>query len=111
MYGFRDGKPALAIGSPGGKAIINYLAKARVGVLDRNLALQQAISLPNMGSRKQATELGRGTPLQDMAPALRGMGHEVTLVDFPSGLQGILIRDGVLTGAADPRREGTAQGD
>src|SRR5690606_3206900 len=102
MIVFRDGQPYLTVGSPGGSAIINYVTKTLVGVLDWNLDIQQAISLPNLGSRNQATELERGTALQDLAPALRGMGHEVKMVDFPSGLQGIVIRPGELVGGADP---------
>ena len=111
MIVFRDGKPYMAVGSPGGSAIINYVAKTLVGVLDWNLNIQQAISLPNLGSRNQATELERGTLLEDMAPALRGMGHEVKVVDFPSGIQGIVMDGGKLTGGADPRREGLVLGD
>ena len=111
MIVFRDGAPYLAVGSPGGSAIINYVAKTLVGVLDWNLDIQQAIALPNLGSRNQATELERGTALQDLAPALRGMGHDVKMVDFPSGLQGIVIDRGSLTGGADPRREGLVLGE
>jgi len=111
MIVFRDGKPYMAVGSPGGSAIINYVAKTLVGVLDWNLDIQQAIALPNLGSRNQATELERGTALQDLAPALRGMGHDVKMVDFPSGLQGIVIDRGSLTGGADPRREGLVLGE
>jgi len=110
MIVFRDGRPYMAVGSPGGSAIINYVAKTLVGVLDWNLDIQQAIALPNMGSRNQATELEQGTTLAAMAPLLRGMGHEVKLLPFPSGIQGIVIDDGRLTGGADPRREGLVLG-
>jgi len=108
---FRDDKPYMAVGSPGGSAIINYVAKTLVGVLDWNLDIQQAIALPNMGSRNQATELERGTALENMMPALRGMGHEVKAVEFPSGIQGIVMQDGRLMGGADPRREGLVLGE
>ncbi|MBO1112539.1 gamma-glutamyltransferase [Bordetella petrii] len=111
MIVFRDGKPYMAVGSPGGSAIINYVAKTLVGVLDWQLDIQQAISLPNMGSRNQATEVERGTALENMMPALRGMGHEVKAVDFPSGIQGIVIDGGRLVGGADPRREGLVLGE
>jgi len=111
MIVFRDGEPYMAVGSPGGSAIINYVAKTLVGVLDWKLDIQQAIALPNLGSRNQATELERGTALQDLAPALRGMGHDVKMVDFPSGLQGIVIDQGRLVGGADPRREGLVLGE
>ncbi|OZI28303.1 gamma-glutamyltransferase [Bordetella genomosp. 7] len=111
MIVLRDGKPYMAVGSPGGSAIINYVAKTLVGVLDWKLDIQQAIALPNMGSRNQATEVERGTALQDMLPALQGMGHETRAVDFPSGIQGIVIDQGSLVGGADPRREGLVMGD
>ena len=48
------------VGSPGGSQIIGYVAKTLVGVLDWNLDVQQAISLPNFGSRNGPTELERG---------------------------------------------------
>lgn len=111
MIVFRDDQPYLAVGSPGGSAIINYVAKTLVGVIDWGLDIQQAVALPNMGSRNRATELERGSALVRLAPALRAMGHEVAEVDFPSGLQGIMIGPEGLTGGADPRREGTALGD
>lgn len=110
MIVFRDGRPYMALGSPGGSAIINYVAKTLVGVLDWDLDIQQAISLPNLGSRNQATELEKGSTLEDMAPLLRARGHEVKLVEFPSGVQGIVIDKGTLTGGADPRREGLVLG-
>lgn len=103
---FRDGRPYLALGSPGGSAIINYVAKTLVGVLDWDLDIQQAIALPNIGSRNQATEVEKGSALSELAPLLQGLGHEVKFIDFPSGLQGIVMDSGVLTGGADPRREG-----
>ena len=110
MIVFRAGKPYLAVGSPGGSAIINYVAKTLVGVLDWNLDIQEA-ALPNMGSRNRATELERGTSLVKLAPALRKLGHEVREEEFPSGLQGIVIGPSGLSGGADPRREGLALGD
>ena len=50
-------KPILITGSPGGSGIINFVAKVLVGVLDWNLDIQEAISLPNFGSRNGPTEL------------------------------------------------------
>lgn len=110
MIVFRDGQPYMALGSPGGSAIINYVAKTLVGVLDWDLDIQQAISLPNLGSRNHATELEKGTTFDGMAPLLQAKGHDVELVEFPSGIQGIVINNGILTGGADPRREGLVLG-
>ncbi|TEA77491.1 gamma-glutamyltransferase [Allopusillimonas ginsengisoli] len=110
MVVMKDGQPFMAIGSPGGAAIINYVAKALLGVLDWNLNIQQAIDLPNRGSRNRFTELEKGTSLHDLVGPLRAMGHEVREIDFPSGLHGVVLTEHGLEGGADPRREGMAAG-
>ena len=108
---FKHKQPWMAIGSPGGAAIINFVAKTVLGVIDWEMDLQQAIDLPHRGSRNQATELEENTPLTALKEPLEAMGHTVTTMAFPSGLQGIIIDDeGGLSGAADPRREGIALG-
>ena len=103
-------QPYLAVGSPGGSAIINYVAKTLVGVLDWNLTLQQAIDLPNHGSRNQDTELERGFVTPPLKAGLEARGHTVRELDFPSGVHGIRFLSGKLEGGADPRREGLALG-
>ncbi len=107
----RDGKLFMLVGSPGGSSIINFVAKTLIAVLDWRMDLQQAIALPNMGSRNRDTELERGTVLESLQQDLRRMGHRVTIMPLPSGVHAILLtRDG-LQGGADPRREGRAAGD
>lgn len=106
-----DGKLKMAVGSPGGNSIINYVAKTLVGVLDWKRDVQQAAALPNMGSRNRATELERGSALERLAPQLRAMGHDVAVIDAASGVHGIVVTRQGLEGGADPRREGLALGD
>jgi gamma-glutamyltranspeptidase/glutathione hydrolase len=105
----------MALGAPGGSAIINYVAKTLVGVLDWKLDIQQAIAAPNMGSRNDATEIEKGSALERLAPALRALEHPVSAVELTSGVQGIVLgpagSDFMLTGGADPRREGVVLGD
>ncbi len=110
MLVLEDGKPVMAIGSPGGSAIINYVAKTILGVLDWNLNIQQAIDLPNYGSRNRDTELEKGSSVVGLTDALRGLGHDVREVEFPSGLQGLVFTPNGIQGGADPRREGRALG-
>src|SRR5690606_1431876 len=110
MLVLRDGRPVMVIGSPGGSAIIQYVAQAIPGVLDWHLDIQQATALPHYGSRNRDTEIERGTRLEGLAGPLRTMGHTVREVDFPSGLQGLVIDPNGLRGGADPRREGLALG-
>jgi len=100
----------MSLGSPGGSAIINYVAKTLVGVIDWKLPLQAAIDAPNMGSRNRETEIERGSVLENLAAALRAMGHPVAAVDLVSGVHGIARTPRGLEGGADPRREGIALG-
>jgi gamma-glutamyltranspeptidase/glutathione hydrolase len=104
------------VGSPGGSQIIGYVAKTLVGVLDWNLDIQQAIALPNFGSRNGPTEVEKGRISANVVEGLKARGHDVREIDMASGLQGIVrvrLPDGRLgwAGGADPRREGVALGD
>jgi gamma-glutamyltranspeptidase/glutathione hydrolase len=104
-----SGRAVAALGSPGGSSILGYNAKAIVGLLAWKLPLQQAIDLPNVIARGddyygEASKLAPGV-LDGLAArgvvVKSGRGEE-------SGLHGLVIgTDGVATGAADPRREGT----
>ncbi len=75
-----SGKVAMAVGSPGGSRTIGYVAKTLIGVLDWGLDIKEAIDLPNFLNRNGVTELERGTALEDLAPALQALGHEVSII-------------------------------
>ena len=106
-----EGRLQLLVGSPGGSAIINYVAKALVGVLDWQLDIQQSIELPNFGSRNGPTQIERSSVYEALGPALAERGHDVRLSTLESGLHGIERVPGGWRGGADPRREGVARGD
>ena len=107
----RDGRFALAVGSPGGARIIGYVLKALVGVLDWNLDVQQAINLPNVLNRNGPSEI-EATPGSDaLAAALKALGHDVRIGPIESGIQAIQAIPGGYVGGADPRREGVVLGD
>jgi gamma-glutamyltranspeptidase/glutathione hydrolase len=109
------GKLVLAVGSPGGPAIINYVAKVLVGTMDWGLNVQQAIALPNFGSRNGPTELEERRFPPSVVDALKARGHSVRLTEQNSGLHGIqrlsIHGQDYWFGGADPRREGVAKGD
>ncbi len=107
----REGRLYLLVGSPGGSSIINFVAKTLIGVLDWRLDIQQAIALPNLGSRNRDTELERGTVLELLRDDLRAQGHRVNIMPLTSGLHAIMVTPQGLAGGADPRREGVALGD
>jgi gamma-glutamyltranspeptidase / glutathione hydrolase len=121
------GEVEALVGSPGGSAIIQYVTKTLIGLIDWQLDIQQAIDLPNFGAQTSATTtLERGTALTALEPELATRGHEVVVSDINSGLQGIIFNgthpsgtagafarahgNGRWAGGADPRREGTAKG-
>ena len=104
-------KPMLALGSPGGPRIIDYVAETLVGVLDWGLDIQTAINLPHVANRNGATELEQGSALAALKPGLEALGHGVLLTEMTSGLAGIQLGEGRLVGGADPRREGLAVGE
>ncbi len=108
---FREGRFELAVGSPGGNAIIAYVSKALVGMLDWNLSPQQAVDLPNMIARGPLiAEVSRADPA--LLEQLAAKGHAFRSnrgAGEGSGLHAVrALPDGRLVGAADTRREGRA---
>jgi gamma-glutamyltranspeptidase/glutathione hydrolase len=108
-------KLVMSTGSPGGSAIINYVGKVLVGSLDWGLNVQQAISLPNFGSRNGPTDVEQGRVPDEVVDELRARGHNVRVMELTSGLQGIMRMnihgEEMWFGGADPRREGIVKGD
>jgi gamma-glutamyltranspeptidase/glutathione hydrolase len=107
---FRDGRPVLAIGTPGGSAIIGLVVKALVGWIDWGLNVQQAIDLPNVLDRFGPVEIERGTAAEKLAAPRRALGFAVRPEAIPPGFKGIAIFPGRPEGGADPRRAGIALG-
>jgi gamma-glutamyltranspeptidase/glutathione hydrolase len=104
----RDGRLLAALGSPGGSAILGYNAKALVGLLAWGLPLQPAIDLPNLLARGKDYfgEVNKFPP--EVLAGLAARGIEVKSGrGEESGLHGVVVlEDGRVVGAADPRREG-----
>ncbi len=107
----KDGEPYLLIGSPGGSRIINYAAKTIIAILDWDMDPQDATETGHFVHRNGSSmDVEQETAAADFAEALTAKGHEIKVVDLNSGLHAILIKDGQLISAADPRREGVALG-
>ena len=110
----REGEPVLALGTPGSYGILHTQVQAMVQYLDYGLSLQQAIEAPRArlwdGRRIQVESRIASQVVQELC----GMGHQVEATEpwtrKVGGMQAI-ARDpasGVLTGGADPRRDGYA---
>ncbi len=107
----RYGRVAIVAGSPGGSAIINFVTKTLLGIVDWNLDPQAAIALPNFGSQNGPTELEADTEVAHLAPKLRALGADVAVVEMTSGLHAIVRTPHGWVGGADPRREGVVMGE
>lgn len=106
-----DGALRMAIGSPGGSAIVGYVTQTIIAVLDWDLNIQAAINLPHAVNRNGATDIEEGTAIEAIKAELEARGHEVRVRAMTSGLHGITVGPDGLTGGADPRREGLVVGD
>jgi gamma-glutamyltranspeptidase / glutathione hydrolase len=103
----REGRFAGAFGSAGGNAILAYVAKSMVASIDWGLPMPQALAAPNLVARNAnfGGEVTRFPPETLAALAARGITLRPGQGE-DSGVQAVMIRNGVIDGGADPRREG-----
>ena len=106
------GRFRIALGSPGGPAIIPYVAETLVAMIDGGLGPEAAAALPHHVNMNGPLFLEKDTPLAALAPALTTMGYDVRpTAGETSGLHIVERVRGGYAGAADPRRDGVALGD
>ncbi|MCV3738245.1 gamma-glutamyltransferase [Rhizobium sp. TRM96647] len=107
----KDGRPLLAIGSPGGSQIIGYVTQALIAYIDWGMDVSQIVAMPHLLNRFGPFEIEAGTDAEKLAEPLQDLGYEVKTGDMSSGLHAIEITADGLKGSADPRREGVAVGE
>lgn len=107
---FKQHKPLLAIGSPGGSRIINYVANSLIRILDWQVPVFEAINRPHLVNRFGSFDLEQGTQAESYHTAFQALGHQTNIRDLNSGLHAIQFTDDQLLGAADLRREGAVLG-
>ena len=108
----KDGKPVASIGGLGAQKIITGITQVIVQMIDYNKDIQDAINFPRIhdayGEIKYEDRIDKNV-IND----LQKMGHKVVSggewFEYPC-IQGVTIKDGVLRGGADPRRDGKALG-
>jgi gamma-glutamyltranspeptidase/glutathione hydrolase len=107
----RDGKPVYALGLPGGLRIFPSVMQALSNLIDHGMTLQEAVEAPRVWTQGHALEIEDSVPAAVMQ-ALRDMGHEVASVgNVAGGMSAIQFHDdGVMTGAACWRNDGTPIG-
>jgi gamma-glutamyltranspeptidase/glutathione hydrolase len=106
---FKDGDLELATGSPGGSRIITTVLQVVVNVIDHGLNVAEATNAPRVHDQLYPDELRieRGIS-PDTIRLLEAMGHKVVVRESIGSANSIArTKDGVLTGASDPRQRGT----
>ncbi len=106
---FRQGAPFLVVGSPGGSTIINTVLQIILNVVDHEMNIAEATFAPRLHQNWKPTELEleRGFNL-DSIRVLQSLGHDIELRDTIGSAQTIMLENGKVLGAADPRRPGSA---
>ena len=114
----KDGEVFMVLGSPGATRIFTAMAQIISNVIDFGMGMDEAIEAPRIHAYSSA---GKAMPIfvEDRIPlltieALRLLGNQVDVKGthdlYFGGAQGILLRNGVLFGGGDSRRDGIAIG-
>lgn len=114
----KDGKPFMTLSTPGGDVQDQTLLQVLLNMIEFGMSPQEAVEAPRFQTEHHYTSfdfhsfaagklnLEHRIP-QATVERLKGMGHRVTIVGDWGNLSSptvIRISDGVLHGAADPRR-------
>ena len=99
------GKNFLVTGSPGGSRIITTTLQVIMNVIDHGLNIQSAVAAPRMHHQWLPDELRVEEGISpDTIKLLEEKCHTVKQQEAMGAFQSIMVRDGVMYGAADPRR-------
>ncbi|MBA5778541.1 gamma-glutamyltransferase [Stappia sp. F7233] len=104
---FRDGKPFLVTGSPGGSRIITTVLQIILNVVDHGMNIAEATAAARIHHQWLPDEIRVEEGISpDTVRLLESLGHKVAVKDTMGSTQSVLIAEDGLRGAADPRREG-----
>ena len=107
-----EGQLVVAIGAAGGGTIPVQVARALIGFIDWNLPIGEALALPVVYSPGDNVTVEEGPEAAALIAALEAFGHkDVSARRLPVKTNAVSLTAGTLTGAADPRSEGTAVGE
>jgi gamma-glutamyltranspeptidase/glutathione hydrolase len=107
----KDGKPFLALGSPGSQTIINTVLETIVNVIDWKMNVQEAVNWPRFHHAWMPDVLTMEPGYSpDTVALLEKWGYTVRVGQRQGDCDAILFSPGWLEGAADPRTGGLAEG-
>lgn len=103
---FKEGKPWVVTGTPGGSTIIDTVLQVIVNVIDFDLNIAEATHQPRIFQAATDTLEVEPNFNPDTVAAFRARGHTVKAAETMGSAQSIMIDKGLFLGAADPRRPG-----
>ena len=112
-----DGKPWAAIGTPGGRTILQTTSQMLVNLINFDMDVQQAISAPRISTTSPNALLVESGIPRSVRNQLSALGHNVRVEERGLGnAHGLTVEYNArgkpvwFTGGADPRGEGAAAG-
>ena len=116
LFVLRDGKPWIALGTPGGHTIPQTVPQMVMNLLDFGMNIQEAIAAPRISFiEPDRLSVERGVP-QSVVDVLVARGHQVGVSGGLTNAHGLVIEWGTdgkpvgFAGGADPRGAGLAKG-
>lgn len=109
---FRDGRPRLVMGAPGGTQIVMGVLQVALNVIDHGMSVTEAVVARRFSATSDIIDVTNGIPGYE-TEMLERDGYEVVRSPMPTGIghvHALLIEGDRLTGAADPGRDGVALG-
>ncbi|MBX6384859.1 MAG: gamma-glutamyltransferase [Microbispora sp.] len=108
----KDGRPLLAVGSPGGATIITTVLQILVNRLDFGMSLPEAVAAPRASQRNTPTTQAEQAFIDRYGPELTALGHTFTPPTTPpvdeigaaTGLE--FLGNGRVQAVAEPTRRG-----
>lgn len=103
----KSGKPYLVTGTPGGSKIITAVFQQLVNVLLFDMNIAEATNTPRIHHQWQPDILYVEDDIPgDTVDLLKAQGYTVEKSSSLGSLQSIMMQNGIMLGAADPRRPG-----
>jgi gamma-glutamyltranspeptidase/glutathione hydrolase len=107
----KDNKPFMAVGASGGPRIITGTLHAIMNVIDFGMNVEEALSAPRFHHQWVPEKLFIEKEMpSDVRANLESKGHKLEIGQAESAVQAIVIKEGKISAAADPRKGGLPSG-
>ena len=107
---FKEGRPRIVIGAPGGSFIAPAVAQGISNVLDFGMSMFEAVAAPRIVAVSDSIDVSNRV-LRRVTDTLEAEGYDIkrSAQGYAfAALHGIAVQDGLLSGGADPQRDGMA---